>query len=162
MTGAKTEKQDVVNSLTNEEWVLSLLHANNGKPMNGKLMFVKQLFILANDIFPDLSDRFKFYPSHYGPYSNVFARTVKELIKEDLIKVDTETDGKTITYIFTLTEKGKEKAKSAFEELPQNYQETMSRKRRGWDQLGYRGIVRFVYTKYPEYTTKSKILDMIK
>lgn len=162
MTGAKTKKEAVVNSLTNEEWVLSLLHANNDKPIYGKLMFVKQLFILANDIFPNLSDRFKFYPSHYGPYSDVFARTVKELIKRDLVKVDTETDGKTITYIFTLTEKGKEKAKSAFEGLPQNYQETMSRKRRGWDQLGYRGIVRFVYTKYPEYTTKSKILDMIK
>jgi len=162
MTGPKTKNEDVVNSLTNEEWVLSLLHANNGKPMNGKLMFVKQLFILANDIFPNLSDRFKFYPSHYGPYSDVFARTVKELIKKDLVKVDTETEGKTKTYIFTLTERGKKMAKSAFERLPQDYQETISRKRRGWDQLGYRGIVRFVYTKYPEYRIKSKILDMIK
>ena len=162
MTESKTKNEDVVNSLTNKEWILSLLHANNDKPINGKLMFVKQLFILANDIFPNLSDRFKFYPSHYGPYSDVFARTVKELIKDDLIKVDIETDDKTKTYIFTLTEKGKKTAKSAFEGLPQNYQETMSRKRRGWDQLGYRGIVRFVYTKYPEYRIKSKILDMIK
>jgi len=61
-----------------------------------------------------------------------------------------------------LTDNGKERALISFSKLPNNYKDIISRKRKGWDQLGYTGIVRFVYAKYPEYAVYSKIKNEVE
>jgi uncharacterized protein YwgA len=142
--------------LTNEEWILAILHANNQKPIFGKLMLVKQVFLVAKEIEPSLERRLNFFPYDLGPYSKVLAEAVDTLVKNGLIEVQ----GSGGDYIFTLTTKGKEIAESASQRMSQENRELLERKRRAWDQLGYRGIVRLVYTRYPEYTGKSRIIKL--
>ena len=46
--------------------------------------------------------------------------------------------------------------------IPEELRILLERKSSTWDQLGYRGIVRLVYTRYPEYTGKSRILELVE
>ena len=146
-----------IDSISIDEWILILLYAQKDKPITGKLMFVKQAFLLAKDVIPSLGARFKFYPYSFGPYSKEFAKSVNDLIEKGYITLEVDND----IYRFRLSTKGKEIAEDAFNKLPDKYKMILKRKRRGWDQLGYTGIVRLVYTKYPEYAVNSKIVETV-
>lgn len=150
-----------IDSISVDEWILILLYAQKDKPITGKLMFVKQAFLLAKDVIPSLDARFKFYPYSFGPYSKEFAKSVNDLIEKGYITLEVKREGDNDIYRFRLSEKGKEIAEDAFNKLPDKYKMIMKRKRRGWDQLGYTGIVRLVYTKYPEYAVHSKIVETV-
>lgn len=143
-----------------ENWLLALLYANNQKPIYGKLMFIKELFIAANEIDEisnDLLNVFKFYPDRYGPYTHVFDDALEKLKEENLIEVEKETVGKSIRYVFYLTEKGKKNAEIFYNTLPENAQDKLTKLKRGAEQLGYIGILKHVYTHYPRYAMGSKI-----
>lgn len=160
----KKENKDnssILDTISIDEWILIILYAQKEKPITGKLMFVKQAFLLAQDVFPLIKNKFEFYPASFGPYSKNFAKAVNELIKGGSISLETKEEGDNIIFRFRLSEKGEEIAKEAFEKLTEKEQNIIKRKRKGWDQLGYRGIVRFVYTKYPEYAVLSKIKEGI-
>lgn len=147
-----------------ENWLLALLYANNQTPIYGKLMFVKELFIAANEvdeISEQLSNVFRFYPDKYGPYSQIFDNTLKKLKKEGLIEVKEEKISGSRRYIFKLTEKGKESASIFYNSLPDNVKYKLAKLKRGAEQLGYIGILKHVYTHYPRYAIVSKIKENI-
>ncbi|MGC1122648.1 MAG: hypothetical protein WBA22_16315 [Candidatus Methanofastidiosia archaeon] len=152
--------QDNCPDLGADDWILIFLLANQKSDIHGKLMFVKELFIASNEIeqiSENLKGVFKFYPSHYGPYSNVFEHSIKKL--EDLGKIKTKEeifDNKT-RVIFEITDKGVLLAKDVNEKLPEIVKERISKLKKGADQLGYMGILKHVYTHYPEYAIKSRI-----
>lgn len=158
---SENETQTILDTITIDEWILILLYAQKGKPITGRLMFVKQAFLLAKDVFPSVEERFKFYPASFGPYSKEFAKSVNKLIEKGDISLEVNKERDTVIYRFRLSENGEESAKNAFNKLSDNYKNIIRRKRRGWDQLGYTGIVRLVYTKYPEYAISSKIKESI-
>ena len=148
--------------LTVEDAIFILLYANKDKLIRGRLMFVKQSFLLSKEIIPQLDEKFEFFPAHFGPFSKVFATKVDKLIQEGYIKTIVSEDNiGNITHKFSLTDIGKEAASRSFNKLPESYKNIIIRKRKGWDQLGYFGIVRLVYTKYPDYTINSKIRDKV-
>jgi len=160
----KNETQTILDTITIEEWILILLYAQKDKPITGKLMFVKQAFLLAKDVFPSIEEKFEFYPASFGPYSKEFAKSVNKLIEKEDISLEileAKKEGDTEIYRFRLSKDGEENAKNAFNKLPDEYKNKIRRKRRGWDQLGYTGIVRLVYTKYPEYAIYSNIKESI-
>lgn len=144
--------------LTDEEWVLAILYANNQRPIYGKLMLVKTVFLVAKEIEPSLERRLDFFPYDLGPYSKTLAEIVDSLVKGGLIEIQ----GSGGDFIFSLTNKGREAAMKASDRLPPAAREALDRKRRAWSQLGYHGIVRLVYAKYPEYTGKSKIAALLE
>ena len=63
---------------------------------------------------------------------------------------------------FRITNKGKEYVSDVFESFSDDLKEIIREKRKGWDQLGYDGILRLVYQKYPEYIEKSEIKKRYK
>lgn len=140
------------------DWVLALLCANNRKPLYGKLMLVKEMFLVTKEMVPELDNELQFFAWDYGPYSEVLAKRVDALIEEGLV----DAEGSGGDFIFKLTPDGVRRAQEVIGSLPQELRTLLERKRRAWDQLGYRGIVRLVYTRYPEYTGKSKILEMVE
>lgn len=149
--------------LTPEDAILILLYANKNKPITGRLMFVKQIFLLVKEIFPFLDKKLRFYPAQFGPFSVPFAKSIDRLIKEGYIKAEYSiNDIGNELHRFTLTEKGMHRASQSFNKLPPKYRDLIVRKRKGWDQLGYTGIVRLAYAKYPEYTIYSKIKDEVE
>lgn len=141
-----------------DDWVLALLLANNRKPLHGKLMLVKEMFLIAKEMVPDLDSELQFFPYDLGPYSKVLAERVDALVKEGLVEVE----GSGGDFIFRLTPEGERQAQEVMSKMPEELRSLLERKRRAWDQLGYRGIVRLVYTRYPEYTGKSRILEVVE
>ncbi len=141
-----------------EDWVLALL-AVVDRPIYGRLMLVKEIFLLAKEIDPKLDKELEFFPYDLGPYSKVLAQKLNDMVARGLIEVSSR-EGEDQEYQFSLTNKGRDEAQKALTSLPVNVRELLQKKRRGWDQLGYRGIVRLVYSKYPEYAGRSKIREV--
>ena len=159
----KNKTQSIIlDTIIIDEWILILLYAQKDKPITGKLMFVKQAFLLAKDVFPSVEEKFKFYPASFGPYSKEFAKSVNKLIEKGYISMEAKEEEDKVIFRFRLSKKGVDIAKNAFTKLTEEDQKIIQRKRRGWDQLGYTGIVRLVYTKYPEYAIASKIKERIE
>jgi len=148
----------MTSDLTSEEWVLAILYANDRKPIYGKLMLVKQVFLTAKEVEPGLDKELGFFAYNLGPYSTSLAQMVDSLIARQLVSAE----GSGGDFVFSLTSEGRKAAEEAWNRLPSSTRELLARKRRAWDQLGYRGIVRLVYTKYPEYTGQSKIVELLE
>jgi uncharacterized protein YwgA len=143
-----------------DEWVLVFLMANQRSSIHGKLMFAKEIFIASNEIeqvSENLKKTFKFYPSHYGPYSDAFEDAITKLKASGEIITEEETFDNKTRIIFKVTEKGMNRIKDIYERLPEIARKRISKLKEGADQLGYMGILKHVYTHYPEYAIKSKI-----
>ena len=146
--------------LTADEWILAFLFAQQRSEIHGKLMFVKELFIASNEIeqiSDSLKQIFKFYPSHYGPYSDIFEDVSKKLETSGYIITKEENIDKKTRIIYEITDKGAMKIERVYESLPEVVKERISKLKKGADQLGYVGILKHVYTHYPEYIIRSRI-----
>jgi len=158
----KNQQDEQLNNLTAEDAIFILMYANKEQFLSGKLMFVKQIFLLTKEIISSLFKEFYFYPSNYGPFSKILVTEIENLTDNRYIKVIEQRnyyDHKVYDYI--LTDEGEKKAKLSFNKLSERTKDKITIKRREWDRLGYRGIIRLVYSKYPEYTIRSKILDEV-
>ncbi len=146
--------------LTAEEWILVFLLARQKSEIHGKLMFAKELFIASNEIeeiSEDLKEIFRFYPSHYGPYSDIFENSLRNLKAAGDIIMKKETINAKTRIIHGITEKGERRIQEVFGKLPEVVRERISKLKKGADQLGYVGILKHVYTHYPEYIIRSRI-----
>lgn len=151
-----------VQDLSIKDAILILLFADSNNKIRGRFMFVKEAFLLTNRFFPDVFSRLGFYPSHYGPYSKLLLELVGQYSREGLIQIEEVINaygGDSCKY--SLTEEGKIAALSSFEKLSATLKETVIKKRTAWDRMGYSGILRLVYSEYPEYTINSKIMDKV-
>jgi uncharacterized protein YwgA len=145
-----------------EDYVLALMGAEDSKDIKGTLMLVKLAFIAAKEIVPKADPIFQFYPFDFGPYSKVLAQTVNQMIEHGLVESSgsTGTSGNQRTE-YRLTGLGKERAHRTLETLDTGAAQRLVKLRKAGDQLGYQGILRYVYTKYPEYASASKILEQV-
>src|SRR6266851_5212398 len=92
--------------LSAEDWILALLKASD-RPIYGRLMLVKEMFLISKEIAPHLEKELDFFPYDLGPYSKVLAQKLNEMVKEGLIEASSE-EGTEGDYVFTLTNRGKE------------------------------------------------------
>jgi len=145
-------------AMSAEDWVLALLSAVD-RPIYGRLMLVKEIFLIAKEMDPKLDKELDFFPYDLGPYSKVLAKKLNDMVARALIEVSSK-EGEDGEFQFSLTDHGREEAQRALGRLSNDARELLRKKRRGWDQLGYRGIVRLVYSKYPEYAGRSKIREV--
>lgn len=143
---------------------LVLLYAKRDKPVYGRTMLIKQLFLLYNEVF----DKFQkiqiqepnFIPYDFGPYSFKSMKILDDLRFSKEIAVDGKKNTKKES--FCLTDKGSITAKERFDTLPSALQEEIKSRRIGWDQLGTRGMLKYVYENYPDMKEKSKIKGRYK
>jgi hypothetical protein len=143
---------------------LILLYAQNDKPIFGRTMLIKQLFLLYNEVF----DKFheislqepNFIAYDFGPYSFKSMKILDDLRFSKEICVDGKKNTKKES--FSLTEKGANIAKQKFNTLPRPLQKDLKNKRIGWDQLGTRGILKYVYERYPDMKENSIIKKRYK
>lgn len=141
--------------------VLILLFAHHDKPLFGRVSMMKQVFLLIEEILEkEEIQEAKYIPYRYGMYSFTVGNALSNLVYSGLIDRRGRKNSKLEQ--FYLTDKGKEKIISKYSSLPTDLQKEISEKRKGWDQLGYDGILRFVYQKYPQYVDKSKIRERYK
>ena len=152
----------MTSTLTPEDWVLAFFYACPDKEIrnpeiNGTLMFIKQFFVFIKEIKKDLDPIFSFIPYDYGPYSFVLKKAIDELVKEGYI-IEKQSQDR-VDYF--LTEKGIQRAKDLQTHIDEKILKKLENLRKDATQLGYSGVLRYVYTKYPEYTTASKIKQSV-
>ncbi len=142
-----------------EEWILVFFYA--GGKLNfkiiGTLMLVKQFFVFVKEINKELDSVFNFIPYYYGPYSFVLINKIDYLTTNKLI--EKKNIGGKVEY--KLTTNGIEKSKQLWKYMDSSIAKKIINLRKDGTQLGYSGILRYIYSRYPEYTTASKIKEKI-
>lgn len=145
-----------------QEWMLILLGADNFSPIKGKTVFVKQLFVIGKELFPDLDRDFKFYPHRYGPYSGVFEQNLRALVEAGLVDetsnfIYTDTSPEKRRSDFRLLPPGKQCASSLLGRLPQAPRMELEKQKRVMSRMGFWGLIHYVYSNYPRYSVASEI-----
>jgi len=141
--------------------VLFLLYAYPSKPLCGRISLMKQVFLLTKEVLDEkkVQDP-KFVPHHFGMYSFSVANEITNMQFAGYIEAKGQKNSKLES--FYITERGQKYIGPIFKALPADIQESIMHKRKGWDQLGYDGILRLVYTKYPEFREKSRLKERYK
>jgi hypothetical protein len=145
--------------------IFILLAAHIEKPIYGRTMFMKQIFLLTEEILnKDVLKKEKltlqksnFIPYMFGPYSFTVMETIDGLKYSGNIVVTGKKNSRKES--FSLSDKAKKKATKIFSKLPNDVKKAIREKRVGWDQLGNDGILRYVYLKYPDYKEKSMLKE---
>jgi len=146
-----------------DELVLLILGLLEDKPVNGKVVMQKEVFIFANELKENNIKIIEptFVSLHYGPFSQELAVLLELLELAGYIRIWHRRRMKATKY--ELTDKGKNIARKIIKELENKYGKEFIEKLRtlriGLDQLGHDGILRYVYRKYPRFAEKSKIKD---
>jgi hypothetical protein len=160
------EATEMLRSIEPKKYTLSdtaliLLYAQTDKPVFGRILLMKEIFLLINEILgkKEVQDA-KFVPYLYGMYSFALGNILKNL--EFAGYIDRAGKPNSKLEHFKLTNRGKSLAKQIWCRLPESTQREIENKRKGWDQLGVEGILRLVYEKYPEYTKDSYVKGRYK
>jgi len=133
--------------------ILSLLYVDGNSPIHGKTMLIKQVFILAKEIVPEIDPVLDFYPYQIGPYSTILARMLNAWIREGIVSAEkTNRD-----WAFSLTEKGKQNVEKYLEEIDNDILDKTRKMKKVTLEWGTNGILNYVYRNYPEYAITSRI-----
>ena len=129
------------------------------KPINGRVVLHKEIFLLYKELSgkgikivdPQLI-KYK-----YGPFSFDIALIIEDLARNKFINIKNRQGIKKVRY--ELTDKGRERANKIINYIKSksgiDYINYLRSLRKGWDQLGHEGILKYVYQNYPEYLEKS-------
>lgn len=161
--------------LGRRELLLLLFYAEgwSGKvneEIKGRLKLMKIAFLLEEegDIRKYFEDFYQFEPLNYGPFSRELMKDLEMLIQEGLIReksseVNTVIGSKMIRSNYELTEKGIEYAEKIKKEDPESVEIIIkiSEIKKRYNRIDTERLLTYVYSKYPEFTTNSKIVDDI-
>jgi len=140
--------------ITVSDAVLMLLYSQRDKPINGRVSMMKQIFLLVNEVLKGIDTQDpKYVKNRFGMYSFLVTETLSNL--EFARYINREGKKNTKNERFQITERGMKHVAPLYSSLPKEVQLTIGEKRKGWDQLGYEGILRYVYHRYPKYHDKS-------
>ncbi|MBO8182775.1 MAG: hypothetical protein H0Z28_08290 [Archaeoglobus sp.] len=156
-------KRSPQNKILVRDAILMLLAARNRKPIYGRTMLMKQIFLLYEEILKKYGLKFqdpKFVPYRYGPYSFAVMQVLEDLDFAGYIKIEGRKNSRKER--FMLTEKGLSEIINKFRTLDDKVQREIEEKRIGWDQLGTNGILRYVYQNYPKFKEKSELKEKYK
>ena len=144
--------------LATEDIVLSVLYASEGRPIRGKLVFMKTVFVAIKQVFQDYEREFGFIPYDYGPYSPRFAKTLNDLLERGLVtsRIVQISEDK-VRYDYSLTPSGRIQAEESYGMLSPEQANLLKTLVGRLEGLGYTDFLRYVYSRYPEYAIASKI-----
>jgi uncharacterized protein YwgA len=143
--------------------ILYLLNSHPNKPIYGRTMLVKQIFLLFEEVIPEYQiycQNANFVPYDFGPYSFTVMQIVEDLRFSKLILVDGRKNSR--KEAFHITQSGIEQISKMSNQLNSEFLKAIKQKRIGWDQLGTDGILRYVYEKYPDMKVNSKLKSKYK
>jgi uncharacterized protein YwgA len=145
------------------QWIAIWLALDNQSPVRGKTAFVKQLFVISKENVPAIDRTFQFFPHRYGPYSKVFELTLTKMIRDGLVRetANQEFEGLTSTKAprldYELTPQGTALAGQLVSKIPSPQRMTLDSNKRLLSQMGFWGLIHYVYNNYPEYAIFSEI-----
>jgi hypothetical protein len=141
-----------------EDWIFALFYALPDSPIVGRISFQKQIFLLMIEFAQEENiptENIGFYGYNYGPYDDRIVDAVDVMITGDIVEKHGRKN--TNSERLNLTAIGMERAKSSFNKLTEDQKEKLMNLRKEYQMWGVNGLLRYVYTKYPDYTRESKI-----
>lgn len=139
--------------------IMILLYAQE-KPIHGRILLMKELFLLYKEILSKKTENPKFVPYRFGPYSFHLTEIVSYLQIGGYLTVSGKRNSKNES--FRITNKGIKHISPIYKQIPTQTRKVIERQRKGWDQLGTHGILNYVYQNYKDYKTKSIIKNRYK
>lgn len=137
--------------------VLVLLSADDNSSIYGKTLLIKQAFVMAKEIVPEMDSPLQFYPFQIGPYSTVLAKMLNKMIRDGLLQAETVGN----RWTFTITDEGERLAEKAKEALTEDQLLEISKMKRTTSEWGTNRFLRYVYENYPEYAIDSRLDGVI-
>ena len=158
----KAEKifQNIKNKKFSKKDLILILLVAREQSIHGRILLMKELFLLYNKILKADTQNPKFVPYRFGPYSFHLSEVLNTLHIDGYLEVKGRRNSNSES--FKLTKKGQKQAKSIFARLSKKEKDEIIVKRKGWDQLGTDGILNYVYTHYPKYKEISVIKNRYK
>lgn len=137
-----------------------LVLAAQDPPVHGRIMLMKEVFLLYKEVLKGRASDPCFVKYRYGPHSLHITELQNTLHADGILERRGRKNSNSES--FRLTPKGKKIAAETMARLSKKEQDLIAEKRKGWDQLGVHGMLNYVYTKYPEYKEKSVLKNRYK
>ncbi len=136
--------------LLGSDLVLMLLSIS---PIYGTTRLQKEVFLTWKTLFQKETADLGFFPYKFGAYSKTIDDSLDVLHNSGLIQIKSRS-ADTTTY--SITSAGKRTISRKLKDMGINLKK-LKDKKTDWDELKIRGLMKFVYRNYPEYTTKTKV-----
>lgn len=150
-------------TMSGDQLLLVLLDCFGGT-VPGRLYLEKLSFLSVYEIqeLESIKESFSFKPDKFGMYSKNVLKIMDELKEKNLIISKTYvSDTQHNKEIFTLTPEGRGKTKEILEQIDKDVKKKLLNLCKGAKQLGYSGILRYTYAKYPQFTSQSEITENV-
>ena len=121
--------------------LLLLLSANSNEPINGKLWYQKELFLVSKNN-KELEEEANFEPYFWGAHSELVDTEMEELVQLGVVKK--------IGYKYFLTDIGKDIAKTVSEKSPKDEKELIEDVKDFLNSLSKDELLLFIYVSYPD------------
>ena len=121
--------------------LLLLLSANSNEPVNGKLWYQKELFLVSKNN-KELEVEANFEPYFWGAHSELVDTEMEELVQLGVVKK--------IGYKYFLTDIGKDIAKTVSEKSSKDEKELIKDVKDFLNSLSKDELLLFVYISYPD------------
>lgn len=145
-----------------DDWILAWMFVGDGAPILGIVKLQKELFIILKEFAPENnipSENPDFRAYKFGPYTERIDRSIQTLIEMGLVssygRINSNNES------FFLTESGKTAGEKALSKLTSVQIEKLKKLKGDLQQFSTDGIMTYVYSKYPEYTDKSIVLERV-
>lgn len=137
--------------------VLVVLVAQD-KPVHGRILLMKEVFLMREEVLKGRSSDPHFVPYRFGPHSFHVEGLLRELAADGVLEARGRANSNSES--LRLTARGRELAAEVLGRLSEGERGAAAAKRMGWDQLGARGVLDYVYARYPGYRDKSIVKKM--
>ena len=129
-------KEREVPDLLVRDLILLLLYARKDKPIYGRTMLMKQVFLLFEEILKKYNLKIqnpKFVPYYYGPYSFTVAKVLEDLSFAGYIKIEGKKNSRKERFV--LTNLGIREIEEKWKQLDENLRREIENHRISLDQM---------------------------
>jgi len=151
-----------------ERWMIAMLHILNG--VSGTTRFMKLLFLLKQEsglTKKELSEFYKFRAGKYGPFSRGVSDDLVELEEDGLINTEIRrffstdfNEESSYLHFYSLADHPDDIVKEALTNLTISVLDKI-KKLTIFNEIPLKQLLRYVYTKYPDYITNSLIVEKV-
>lgn len=139
-----------------KDWLLLLIAVREASQPLDPVRLQKGMFLLRSEGDRPTSETYDFVPYDYGPFAREIYRDVDELASEGLIEPLSSPGYRWSRYI--VTEAGTSRARALLLEASDEQLEAarwLQRLKRDVLSLGFRDLLKYVYTRHPDYAGRS-------
>ena len=143
-------------------YILFLLYAVNGQPIEGRTRLEKLVFLISQKVLTQpgrriTSKKYTFRADRFGPFSEEVYDDFNTLLMFSLVEYNGDKN------IYKITNKGNELVNNIINsnKIPISLMADIENIKKQWNNAPLNNILKYVYKNYEEYTVESEIRDKV-